>query len=74
MSISDEVLALLYERGEDGITAQECALALGKPYPSVRCALWRLSKEGWTTATLEPTGRRGGPFKRWRVRQASACV
>ena len=67
MRVGDRVLALLYERAERGLTATECATALGVSYASARWYLWKLSKEGWTTFTPEASGRRGGPFKRWRI-------
>jgi len=66
-STGDRILALLYERGERGLTAKEAETTLGLPYSVVRWHLWRLSREGWTVYTPEPTGKRGGPVRRWKI-------
>ena len=67
MSGGDRVRALLYERGDEGITAKDCAKALSISYQTARWYLWKLSKEGWTATSKETSGRRGGPVKRWRI-------
>jgi predicted transcriptional regulator len=63
------VLACLYERAGNGLTAAEARDLLGVKINSAAIALARLLAEGWCTARDEERhGRPGRPCKRYTIK------
>ena len=61
------ILALLYERETEGLTAHEAVDLLGVKYNTAGVSLERLRAQGWCSSEPERTGRSGRPVQRFRV-------
>ena len=61
------ILALLYEREEEGLTAHEAVAALGVKYNTAGVSLERLRAQGWCTSEADRSGKNGRPVQRFKI-------
>lgn len=72
MSVTRQVLAMLYERKGTGVTAREASESLGVKYNSAAIALARLHKEGYWEIEVDEertVGAPGRPAKRYSIKE-----
>ena len=67
LTVIRQVLAMLFERGDKGLTAHEAAAELGAKYNTAGVSLERLRAQGWCSSSPCRDGKAGRPVQRFRV-------